>query len=174
VGYDWFMLHSRGWLTGTIRTMSMEERSIWADLLAMASESRVRGVICRAVNIPYTRKYIADFLQVPIKVLNNTIEKCLTDKNAQDSTHRIEIDEYGCIHIMNWEKYQTVPEPIKSRSKARQNDVPMSPEDAHAKRQALAAKYGYLEPEAAKRGAQHREVEETAKHHNKLLQQYGT
>lgn len=110
MSYTWFKVHSRGWLTGTIRdNMTIEERSVWTDLLAMASESRVRGVICRAEGVPYTREYMASFLGVPVDLLNSTITKCMADKNAQDEQHRIEIDATGCIHIANWGKYQSVP-----------------------------------------------------------------
>lgn len=108
--YPWFRLYSKGWLTGTIRAdLSIEQRSVWTDLLAMASESRVRGVICRAKGIPYDRAYIANFLGVSLELLNSTIEKGLGDKNDMDDSHRIELDDAGCIVIANWDKYQTTP-----------------------------------------------------------------
>jgi len=121
--------------------MTMEERSVWADLLAMASESRVRGVICRAVNIPYSRDYIANFLEVPIEILNSTIGKCLADKNAQDASHRIEIDEFGCIHVTNWEKYQTVPENARSKKDNPPEDGRERELRERRKARQLAAKY---------------------------------
>ena len=107
---EWFKVYSKGWLTGSIRAqLTPAERSVWADLLAMASESRVRGVICRARGIPYTREYIASFLEIPIELLNSTIEKCSKDENADDPTTRIMFDGSGCIIIANWEKYQSKP-----------------------------------------------------------------
>lgn len=166
MSYPWFKVHSKGWLTGTIRaTMTIEERSVWADLLAMASESRVRGIICRAVGVPYTREYMASFLGIPIDLLNSTIEKCLADQNAEGDEHRIELDESGCIHIMNWDRYQS-----RKDGKAEQKPrVPLSPEDRDASQQAAAARLGFLQPEAASRGIGHRKVEEQAKRHNKKL-----
>lgn len=107
---DWYKMYSRGWLTGSIRAqLTPAERGVWADLLAMANESRVRGVICRAKGIPYTREYIANFLEIPIDLLNSTIDKCVKDENADDPTTRIMFDTDGCIVISNWEKYQSKP-----------------------------------------------------------------
>lgn len=163
--YEWYMMHSKGWLTGTIRTtLTMEERSIWADLLAMANESRVRGIICRAEGIPYTREYLASYLGVPIEVLNSTITKCLGDKNATDNLHRIELDAYGSIVITNWAKYQAVPD---GKGKVKKQNIPLSPEDRESSQKAAAARLGYLQPGAAGRGIQHREIEEEVKKHNK-------
>lgn len=109
--YPWFKMHSKGWLTGTIRAnLEIEERSVWADLLAMANESRVRGVICRAVGIPYDRTYIANYLDIPLDLLNRTIEKCQDDLNMRDELHRIELDKDGCLIITNWDHYQAVPD----------------------------------------------------------------
>lgn len=109
--YEWFKMHSRGWLTGSIReNMTGEERSVWADFLAMANESRIRGVICRAEGIPYSREYIANYLGVSVELVNSTIDKCKNDKNSQDDLHRIELDEVGCIIITNWRNYQAVPD----------------------------------------------------------------
>lgn len=107
MNYPWFKLHTNGWLNGTIRsTMDSAERGVFADLLAMASQSRVRGVVCRAKGKPYDREYLAAVLLVPLDLLNRTIEKCTEDQNEDNELHRIEIDEHGCLHVMNWYKYQ--------------------------------------------------------------------
>jgi len=109
--YEWFKVNSKGWLTGSIRAqMSPEERGVWADLLALANESRTRGIIQRANGIPYEREYIASLLGVSVDLLNSTIEKCVNDVNADDPNTRIMINEYGAIVIANWEKYQAKPE----------------------------------------------------------------
>jgi len=113
-GYDWFKLHSKGWLTGSIRQqLTAEERSVWADLLAMANECRTRGVIARAQGIPYSREYLANHFGVSQELLNSTIEKCRADANDPGRSiregHRIEVLEDGTIVITNWEQYQAVP-----------------------------------------------------------------
>ena len=114
MGYDWFKIHSKGWLEGSIRTqLTMEERSIFADLLAFANECRERGVIARAQGIPFTREYLASRFDVPVELLNTTIEKCQNDANdtrkGMDAGHRLEVLEDGTIVVTNWEHYQAVP-----------------------------------------------------------------
>lgn len=119
MAYDWFKLHSKGWLHGSIRAqLSIGERSVWADLLALANESRVRGVICRAKGIPYTREYIAAILEIPLDLLNSTIDKCLKDENADDPNTRIMLDPDGSIRIANWERYNSVPEHTNKKGQA--------------------------------------------------------
>lgn len=105
--FDRFFINSKHWLTGSIRIqLTPAERSVWADLLALANESRVRGVVCRTSGIPYSREYLATFLCIDIELLNSTIAKCVQDENADDPNTRIQIDEDGCIVIVNWDKYQ--------------------------------------------------------------------
>lgn len=107
MGFDKFFINSKGWLTGSIRQqLNSAERGVWADLLAMANESRFRGTICRAKGIPYQREYLAAYLEIPITLLNSTIEKCSKDENADDPNTRIMFDDTGCIVIANWDKYQ--------------------------------------------------------------------
>lgn len=100
-------LFTKGWLTGGIREqLTPAERGVWADLLCMASESRVRGVICRSKGIGYTREALASSLSVPVELLNSTIEKCLLDRNADDEIYRLSLEEDGSIIVGNWDKYQ--------------------------------------------------------------------
>ncbi len=107
MGYDWFVIHSKGWLTGSIRAqLTPAERGVWADLLALANESRIEGVVCMAKGIPYEREYLADILRIPVDLLNSTIDKCIKDENADDPRTRIMLDDAGCLIIANWEKYQ--------------------------------------------------------------------
>ena len=111
MAFDKFFINSKGWLTGSIRAqLTPAERGVWADLLALANESRFRGVICRAKGIPYTREYLAQYLEIPLELLNTTIYKCVKDENADDPRTRIMIDESGCIVITNWDKYQVSEE----------------------------------------------------------------
>jgi hypothetical protein len=105
---DWFAVNAKGWLQGTIRTqLTREERSVWIDLLAVASECRIRdGSLMHGKGSPMSRQYISDILQVPLELLNLVIEKCCQDPNLADEKHRIEIWEDGTIYITNFIKYQ--------------------------------------------------------------------
>jgi len=91
----------------------MEERSIFADLLAFANECRERGVIARAKGIPFTREYLASRFDVPVELLNTTITKCQNDANdtrkGMDAGHRLEVLKDETIVVTNWEHYQAVP-----------------------------------------------------------------
>lgn len=108
MGYDWFKLHTDGWLRGSIRVqLTPAERSIWADLLALASESRVRGVVCLSKDIPYPIEMLSSTLQVPLNDLQSTIDKCSKDRNKDEDGYRLRIDEHGCIVINNFDYYNT-------------------------------------------------------------------
>ena len=114
MSYEWFKMHSKGWLDGSIRQqLTIEERSVWADLLAFANECNERGVIARAKGIPFAREYLAARFDIPVELLNSTIAKCQADENDTSSGmpegHRIEISEDGTIVIANWERYQAIP-----------------------------------------------------------------
>lgn len=107
---SWLKLYTYNWLRGTIRVqLTAAERSIWADFLALASESRVRGTICRAKNLPYTREELSQMLCVAKEDLDSTIAKCCTDPNEDGDGYRMRIDESGCLVICNFNKYQDIP-----------------------------------------------------------------
>jgi len=114
MSYNWFKMHSKGWLYGSIRQqLTIEERAVWADLLAFANECRERGVIARAKGIPFTREYLAAQFDVSVELLNSTIAKCQADKNdtvaGMPEGNRLEVKPDGTIVITNWERYQAVP-----------------------------------------------------------------
>lgn len=76
------------------------QRGIWNDLLDMAKLSRVEpGLISPAPGQAYPHAWLAEFLNVPLKLLNETIELLV-------KTDRIEENHTG-IRIINWHKYQT-------------------------------------------------------------------
>ena len=115
VAYPYFRLYSKGWLEGSIRQqLTIEERSVFADLLAFANECRERGVIARAPGIPFPRQYLADRFGVSLELLNSTIEKCSKDSNDPERHskpgHRIEVLPDGTLVITNWAEYQGVKE----------------------------------------------------------------
>jgi len=115
VAYPYFRLYSKGWLEGSIRQqLTIEERSVFADLLAFANECRERGVIARAPGIPFPRQYLADRFGVPLELLNSTIERCSQDgndpKRHSKPGHRIEVLPDGTLVITNWAEYQGVKE----------------------------------------------------------------
>ena len=160
MGYDWLKLYSHGVLRGSIvAQMSLEEQMVWIKLLCFASECRDRGIIRRAKGIPFEREDLARLLGIPEYLLTSTIEKCIKDENADDPFTRIMILPDGSLRIANWEKYQGT----KSKNSKNPQDVPLSQEDKESAQKAAAAKLGYLQPEAAGRGAEIRRYEDSIK-----------
>jgi len=95
----WIKLWTKEWLDGTIRfDLTPEERSIWVDLLALAGDSRVPGIIQSGKNSPFPHSYLASRLQISVDLFETTIAKLI-------SQQRISENNEG-IHILNWDKYQ--------------------------------------------------------------------
>lgn len=97
----WLKLWSREWLGGSIRfDLEADERGVWADLLAMANESRNPGVIQANPLSGYPRPWIANTLNITNELLDRTLQKCIAaDRLAEN---------HAGITILNWGKYQTI------------------------------------------------------------------
>jgi len=100
---EWHKVNSSRWLEGSIRVdLTPAERSVWQDLLCLASLSRERGRIERSRGIPYTREEIASRLIIDVGLLQSTVDKCIREGRLQEDN--------GSLIITNWDKYQEVPE----------------------------------------------------------------
>jgi len=106
----WFCLWADPWLDGSVRErMQPDERGTFLDLVALASISRVRGVICSGKGIPYSHDYIARRLNIPVELLERTLQRSKEDISP-DGTPRLSEDAEG-ITINNFEKYNRVRPP---------------------------------------------------------------
>ena len=95
----WIKLWTEEWLDGSIREqLSPDERSVWADLLALAGRSRCPGLVQAGNDTPYSNSYLASRFQVSEELIKRTLEKC-------GKQCRLKQNEKG-IHILNWDKYQ--------------------------------------------------------------------
>lgn len=95
-----FKFFSREWLEGTIRFQCSEaERGIFVDLLALANESRNRGVIQASADTPYPLTWLA----AKLNTTGDFLEQCLR-KFAEQG--RI-VQQPDGIHIVNFNYYQT-------------------------------------------------------------------
>ena len=143
-----FLINSKHWLSGSIRIqLTPSERSVWADLLALANESRERGVICRAKGLPYSMEYLSTYLAVDIELLQSTIDKCLQDYNADEDKTRISIDEYGCIVINNWGKYQVDERRWKHKKEKEKEQAKLRAKESKQKSQERDNKLTRIEEE---------------------------
>ncbi len=87
-------------LTGTIRfDFTPAERGVWYDLLVLAGNCRLDGIIAAGPGRPYPYNWIAGTLNIPLELLEVTLTKC-------EESGRIREDSEG-IHILNWGKYQS-------------------------------------------------------------------
>ena len=72
---NWVKIYVTGWLHGSIRwQMSPEQRSVWADLIALAGECNKGGRICDNDGRPFPSDYIANQLNIPLELLNETVK----------------------------------------------------------------------------------------------------
>ena len=112
----WVKVWVQECLTGTIRfDFSPEQRGVWYDLLILAGNCRKEGLIAAGEGIPYPDTWIAGTLNIPLKLLQTTITKCM-------ATDRIEKNGSG-YRIINWEKYQSEYDRQKPyREKKKQED----------------------------------------------------
>ena len=111
-----------GWLQGSIRIdMTSAQRGVWSDLIALASNTRMRdGTLRFAEDKPMPREYIANTLNITVEELNSCINVCIEDKNRDNTGHRIDIWEDGTIELMNFDKYQKVSDEYKNKQARKQ------------------------------------------------------
>ena len=103
---SWIKLWVTGWLHGSIRwQLEPEERSVWADLLCMAGECGKEGKICDNDDRPYPRDFIANQLNIPVTLLNQTIAKCMNEGRIEERS--------DIIIIINWNNYQSEYDRVK-------------------------------------------------------------
>ena len=96
----WVKLWCEGWLDGTMREeLNPAERSVWADFLALAGESKEPGTISVAKGIPYSIDQLSQRLKVEKSCLNLAISKMIACKKITNSPEGIK--------IINWERYQS-------------------------------------------------------------------
>lgn len=103
---SWVKLWVTGWLHGSIRwQLDPSERGVWADLLCLAGECGQEGKICDNDGRPYPRDFIANQLNIPQALLDQTIAKCKHEGRLDDK------DEV--IVITNWQTYQSEYDRVK-------------------------------------------------------------
>ncbi len=72
---DWIKLYTTKWLYGSGRVMSAEKRGVWADLLALAAETKFRdGTLRFDVGQPMPRDYISNILKITPELLDICID----------------------------------------------------------------------------------------------------
>ncbi len=108
----WIKLWVQECLTGTMRFDFLpEERGVWYDLLILAGNCRLDGIIAAGPNKPYPHNWIAGTLNIPPELLEETLKKCeLSDRISENCDG---------IHILNWKRYQSEYDRQKPYRKAK-------------------------------------------------------
>lgn len=114
----WIKLWTHQWLEGTLRfDLDPAERSIWADLLALANECRVPGIIQSGEGFPFPHSYLANRFNIPLELFDNTLVKLKVQVRISENSDG--------ITIINWSEYQgsiTPEEESKTLLKPRDED----------------------------------------------------
>ena len=113
----WIKLYPIDCLEGSIRyQLEADERGVWYDLLNLAAICATPGNVSDKDNRPYPHTFIANRLNIPLELLERTIDKCQTEG-------RISENDTG-IHITNWAAYQSEYERQKPyREKKKQEEI---------------------------------------------------
>jgi hypothetical protein len=118
---SWIPLWIDPWLFGSTRIeLSLEQRSVWVDLLTLAGKDS--GFIRANEGVPYPPEQMAGMLRVPLDVLVKTIDRCLETgklKQLPDDT----------LYVASWESYSLTPQ-YRRRLK---NPPPSSPHNHNPK-----------------------------------------
>jgi N-terminal phage replisome organiser (Phage_rep_org_N) len=102
---SWVKLWVNEWLTGSVRwQLTPQQRSMWADLLALAGNSRFPGVICSGDTNGVLEPFPMDYLCGVFRCKEADVRAAFDLFLAQG---RVTINETGVIRIVNWDKYQS-------------------------------------------------------------------
>jgi len=102
---DWMPFYTGKWIYGSTCLHTTAQRGVWASLMALANETKLRdGTLRHDVGKPMARDYISAVLHIDKKELDESIEFFGKDKNADDGKGRIEIWEDGTIELTNFKK----------------------------------------------------------------------
>jgi hypothetical protein len=94
---NWIPLWVDPWLVGSTRLeLTLEQRGVWIDLLALAAKDS--GFIRANEVVPYPLDQLASLLRVPEPVLQETIARCI-------ETSKLERLSDGTLYVVSWAKY---------------------------------------------------------------------
>ena len=131
--FDSFLVKTKIGGSRTLKRLTPAERWCYvAGVLALASESPVRGALLIAEDEPVTTADLADQAGVPRSTASSCVEKLTRlGKLEHDS-------ELGCLIVVRWHSHQPEPKPSDSREawrdrKQRQRDKARDGHAGHAR-----------------------------------------
>lgn len=103
----WIKLWCYDWLEGTLRDeLEPDERSVWADLLAMAGDSPYPGTICVCPEIGYTPEQLCKKLKISENLYQKSIQKMSISYNGDEPKISVN-SETNVITINKFRNYQS-------------------------------------------------------------------
>ena len=95
----WVKVHNK-FLSGSMRKLQPDERSVFIDLLLVAAHSETPGIVQAAPGVPWTDAQLARMLVISKSLLRRACKRL-----AEVGT--ISVDDRGLIHVANWSRYQS-------------------------------------------------------------------
>jgi hypothetical protein len=103
----WIKINCDRWFDGTIRKETIEVRSIWTDLLALAGRTGQDGVIrLPGTEVGYSDHQLAVIFNVPIEVWLAAKDRLMNHPGGKPE-NRILVSSENKIEILNWVTYQS-------------------------------------------------------------------
>jgi len=111
----WIKLHIQEWIQGTTRfQLSVIERAIWTDLLALAAYGRYYGIIASGKNpdgslVGFPLSYLLSIIRVDEKTFDEALKKFQEQEKItyEVGSDNINKEKSYVIYITNWKKYQS-------------------------------------------------------------------
>jgi len=101
---SWIPLWIDKWIFGSTRIeLQPDERSVWIDLMAIASKDN--GFIRANPKTPYPPQQLAGLLYISEELLHRTIQKCISTGKIKECGNPVENNFTG-YYILNWSTYQ--------------------------------------------------------------------
>lgn len=110
-GDDWFPFWIDKWLLGSTRDeLTIEQCAIWVDFLALSNKDD--GYIRANEGIPYPIKRLSGLLNRPVKLIQQTIDRCLEPK-----VNKLRLESDGTLYMLSHDEYE-----LSERHKRRLDD----------------------------------------------------
>ncbi len=114
----WIKMYPVDCLMGSINwQLNLAERCIWYELIYFSAICAKPGIIADKDGRPYPHSFLANRLNAPLDIFEQTLKKCIDEG-------RISENATG-IHITNWTAYQSEYErqkPYRERKKGKEID----------------------------------------------------
>lgn len=99
-GDDWFPFWIDKWLLGSTRDeLTIEQCAVWVDFLALSYKDE--GYIRANEGVPYPIKRLSGLLNRPIKLIQQTIDRCLEPK-----IKKLRLESDGTLYVISHPEYE--------------------------------------------------------------------